>query len=81
MIFLKYILAEIVDYPEQIRIERSVDEMGVLLTVHGNKSDMGKIIGRSGQTAAALRVLLRIVGSKINARVNMKVAEPALVAA
>ena len=51
--------------------------MGVLLTLKVSKEDMGKIIGKSGQTAKALRILLRIIGSKNNSRVNLKIVEPA----
>ena len=50
--------------------------MGVLLTLEVDKEDMGQIIGKSGQTAKALRVLLRVLGSKNNARVNLKIVEP-----
>ena len=57
-------------------VEREVDEMGVLLTLKVARGDMGKIIGKSGQTAKALRILLRIIGSKNNARVNLKIVEP-----
>ena len=51
--------------------------MGVLLTLSVNQADMGKIIGRSGNTAKAIRTLLRVVGMKNNARVNLKINEPA----
>ena len=57
-------------------ITREVDEMGVLITLRVNKEDMGKIIGKAGQTAKSLRVLLRVIGSKNNARVNLKFVEP-----
>ncbi len=74
--FVKYVISQIVDNPEDININRTVDEMGVLITLEVNKEDMGKIIGKAGQTAKALRVLLRIIGSKNNARVNLKIVEP-----
>lgn len=74
--FVKYVISQIVDNPEDINISRTVDEMGVLITLEVNKDDMGKIIGKAGQTAKALRVLLRIIGSKNNARVNLKIVEP-----
>jgi hypothetical protein len=51
--------------------------MGVLMTLDVNKDDMGKIIGREGNTAKAIRTLLRVVGMKNNARVNLKINEPA----
>jgi uncharacterized protein len=74
--FLEYVVKSLVDYPEQVVIDRSVDEMGVLLTLDVHKDDMGKIIGRSGNTAKAIRTLLRVVGMKNNARVNLKINEP-----
>ena len=73
---LTTILKEMVDKPEEVRVERVTDEMGVLLTIHIHKDDMGKVIGRMGKTAMALRQIMRAVGMKHNARVNMKVAEP-----
>lgn len=75
--FLEYIIKELVDNPNDVKIRRSVDEMGVLLTLDLNAADMGKIIGRAGSTAKAIRTLLRVVGLKNNARVNLKINEPA----
>jgi len=74
--FVKFIVEQIVDDPSAVDIERTVDEMGVLLTLKVNKEDMGKIIGKNGQTAKSIRTLLRIIGSKNNARVNLKIVEP-----
>jgi len=74
--FLEYVVKALVDHPEQVVITRSVDEMGVLLTLTVNAEDMGKIIGRDGNIAKALRTLLRVVGMKHNARVNLKINEP-----
>lgn len=74
--FVEYVVKQIVDNPDQVEITREVDEMGVLITLKVSKDDMGKIIGKSGQTAKALRILLRIIGSKNNARVNLKIVEP-----
>jgi predicted RNA-binding protein YlqC (UPF0109 family) len=74
--FLEYVVRELVDHPDDVKIDRSVDEMGVLLTLDVNPEDMGKIIGRKGATAKAIRTLLRVVGMKNNARVNMKINEP-----
>lgn len=75
--FLDYVIKALVDHPEDVVINRSVDEMGVLLTLTVNSDDMGKIIGRDGNIAKALRTLLRVVGMKHNARVNLKINEPA----
>lgn len=74
--FLEYVVKMIVSHPDDVVVERKVDEMGVLLTLKANKEDMGQIIGKEGQTAKALRVLLRVLGSKNNARVNLKIVEP-----
>lgn len=74
--FLEYVVKELVDNPDQVTVERKVDEMGVLLTLSVAQEDMGKIIGRSGNTAKAIRILLRVVGMKNNARVNLKINEP-----
>lgn len=75
--FLEYVVKELVDNPNDVKINRSVDEMGVFLTLDVNSNDMGKIIGRGGATANAIRTLLRVVGLKNNARVNFKINEPA----
>ncbi len=75
--FLDFLIKSLVDNPGDVRINRTVDEMGVLLTLDVNPADMGKIIGREGNTAKAIRTLLRIVGMKNNSRVNLKISEPA----
>jgi predicted RNA-binding protein YlqC (UPF0109 family) len=74
--FLEYVVTSLVDNPDDVKINRTVDEMGVLLTLSVNKDDMGKIIGRSGATAKAIRTILRVVGMKNEARVNLKIEEP-----
>jgi predicted RNA-binding protein YlqC (UPF0109 family) len=74
--FLEHLVKGIVDHPEDVKIDRKVDEMGVLLTLHVKAEDMGQVVGRQGTTAKAIRTLLRIVGVKINARVNLKIEEP-----
>lgn len=74
--FLETIVKAIVDYPEDVVVEREIDERGVLLTLKVNPEEMGKIIGKQGQTARSLRTLLRIVGNKNNSYVNLKVYEP-----
>jgi predicted RNA-binding protein YlqC (UPF0109 family) len=75
--FLEFVVKGLVEHPEEVKITRVVDEMGVLLTLDLNAEDMGKVIGRSGNTAKAIRTLLRVVGMKHNARVNLKINEPA----
>lgn len=74
--FVEYIVRGIVNNPDDVRTERIVDERGVLITLHINPEDMGYVIGRQGQTARAIRTLLKIVGAKENARVNLKIYEP-----
>ena len=74
--FLESVVKALVDHPESVHINRTVDEMGVLLTLDVHAEDMGKIIGRSGNTAKAIRTLLRVVGMKHEARVNLKINEP-----
>ncbi len=74
--FLEQLVKALVDHPESVRINRTVDEMGVLLSLDVHAEDMGKIIGRSGNTAKAIRTLLRVVGMKNEARVNLKINEP-----
>jgi hypothetical protein len=74
--FVEYLVKSIVDNPQEVKVERTVDEMGVLITLHVNPSDLGQVIGRQGQTAKSIRTLLRVVGAKNHARVNMKIFEP-----
>lgn len=74
--FLEYLVKSIVDHPDDVKVDRKVDEMGVLLDLRVNQEDMGMLIGRQGSTAKALRTLLRIVGARHNARVNLKIEEP-----
>jgi predicted RNA-binding protein YlqC (UPF0109 family) len=74
--FVEYVAKELVDKPEAVKVERSVDEMGVLIELTVDKDDMGVIIGKEGKTAKAMRTLLRVLGAKNDARVNLKIVEP-----
>lgn len=74
--FLESIVKFLVDSPDAVKTTRTVDEMGVLLTLDVDPNDMGQIIGRRGNTARAIRTLLRVVGAKNNARVNLKINQP-----
>lgn len=74
--FLEYVVKALADHPESVETTRTIDQMGVLLTLTVHPEDMGKIIGKSGKTAEAIRILLRVVGMKGNARVNLKINEP-----
>ena len=79
--FLEYLIKALVDHPEDVKIDRKVDEMGVLLSLKVHPEDMGQIIGKEGSTARSIRSLVRIVGLKNHARVNLKIEEPEGVAA
>lgn len=74
--FVEFVVKSIVSQPEKVTVVRTVDDMGVLLTLQVAKEDMGKVIGKGGQTAKSIRILLRVIGSKTNTRVNMKIIEP-----
>jgi len=74
--FLQYLIGQIVSDQEAVEITRTIDDMGVLLTLKVSKDDMGRIIGKDGQTAKAIRTLLRVVGSRHDLRVNLKILEP-----
>lgn len=74
--FLEFLVKSIVDHPDDVKVERKVDEMGVLLSLKVNPLDMSQVIGRLGSTAKAIRSLLRIVGIKNHARINLKIVEP-----
>lgn len=74
--FLETVIKAIVNNPNEVKVTRTVDERGVLLTLDIHPSDMGYVIGRQGQTARSVRTLLKIVGAKNNARVNLKINEP-----
>ncbi len=75
--FLEQTVKSLVENPEAVKIASRTDDMGVLLTLDVAPEDMGKIIGREGATAKAIRTLLRVVGMKYAARINMKINEPA----
>lgn len=74
--FLRYVLESIVEDKDALRIDSKTDELGILLTVQVGDKDMGKLIGKGGQTVKALRTLLRIVGGNENQRINLKILEP-----
>ena len=74
--FLEFVVKSIVGNPDDVKITRTVDEMGVLLNLKVNPEDMGQIIGRQGSTARAIRSILRVIGVKNNARINLKIEEP-----
>ena len=73
--FLRFLVENLVDHKEDIRIEKKEDELGTLLTLSVNKEDMGVIIGKGGNTISSIRSILRIFGSKMDKRVNLKVLD------
>ena len=74
--FIEDVVKAIVDYPADVKTERTIDERGVLIKLYVNQEDMGKIIGKEGKTAKAIRTLLRVFGAKNDARLNLKIVEP-----
>ncbi len=74
--YVESIVKPLVENPDEVVTSRTVDEMGVLIQLTLNRNDMGKVIGRDGRTAKSIRSLLRVFGSKQNARINLKIVEP-----
>ncbi len=74
--YVESIVKPLVDNPDEVVTSRTVDEMGVLIQLTLNRADMGKVIGRDGRTAKAIRSLLRVFGSRQNSRINLKIVEP-----
>ncbi len=71
--FIEYIVKSVVGYPDDVIVERIIDEKGVLLTLTVNPEDLGRVIGKRGVTAQSLRTLLRALGTKNDARYNLKI--------
>lgn len=71
--FVEYTVKSLVGHPDDVIVERSVDEKGVLLTLTVNPEDLGRVIGKRGVTAQSLRTLLRALGTKNDARYNLKI--------
>jgi hypothetical protein len=74
--FVDYVVKNLVEKPEDVVVTRTVDEMGVLLSLTVDKEDMGVVIGKEGRTAKALRTLLRVLGAKSDSRINLKIVDP-----
>jgi len=74
--FLENILKSLTNHPEDVKVERKVDEMGVLLVIKVNQEDLGVVIGRKGSTIQAIRTLVKIIGLKNRARINIKLEQP-----
>lgn len=73
--FVEYIVKSLVGHPDDVVVERIVDEKGVLLTLTVNQEDLGRVIGKRGATAQSLRSLLRALGTKNDARYNLKIVD------
>jgi len=71
--FVEYIVKTLVNNPEKVAVERKIDEKGVLLSLTVDPEDVGRVIGKRGVTAQAIRVLLRALGTKQDARYNLKI--------
>src|SRR5664279_4172147 len=71
--FIEYVVKSLVGHPDDVIVERIIDEKGVLLTLTVNPEDLGRVIGRRGTTAQSLRTLLRALGTKNSARYNLKI--------
>lgn len=74
--FVEAIVKAIVDHPEEVVTGRTLDERGVLIQLTVNREDMGKVIGREGRTAKAIRSLLRVFGARNESRINLKIVDP-----
>jgi predicted RNA-binding protein YlqC (UPF0109 family) len=74
--FVKAVLSMLVEDKDQLVVDAKLDDLGVLITVKVSERDMGKLIGKAGQTIKSIRTLLRVIGGNANQRVNLKVLEP-----
>lgn len=73
--FIEYIVKTLVGNPDKVKVERTIDERGVLLELHVDPEDLGRVIGRAGSTAKSIRILLRALGIKNDARYNLKIID------
>ena len=74
--FVEYIVKQLVNSPEKVETTRKIDELGVLVELVVDRDDMGVVIGKEGKTAKAIRTLLRVMGARNDARINLKIIEP-----
>jgi len=73
--FIEYIVKSLVNNPDKVKIKRTIDEKGVLLELEVDPEDLGRVIGKRGATAQSLRTLLRALGTKNDARYNLKIVD------
>jgi len=74
--FIEFVVKSIVSKPDAVRVERKIDERGVLLELNVDPEDLGRVIGKRGSTAQSLRTLLRALGTRNDARYNLKIIDP-----
>lgn len=74
--FVEFVIANLAAYPEEIEINKTIDDLGILITLQAHKDDMGRIIGKNGQTIKSIRTLLKAIGAKREKRINLKILEP-----
>src|SRR5690606_21433306 len=74
--FVEYIVKSLVNNPDKVQVERTIDEKGVLLSLTVDGEDLGRVIGKRGSTAQSIRTLLRALGTKNDARYNLKIIDP-----
>ncbi|GIW67482.1 MAG: hypothetical protein KatS3mg096_350 [Candidatus Parcubacteria bacterium] len=75
-VVLENILSSLVNNPQEVKVQRIIDEMGVLLKIKLHPQDMGLVIGRNGETIKAVKTIIKAIGTKNHARVNIKIEEP-----
>ena len=74
--FLRFVLEALVEDSDELKVDGRLDDLGILLTVQVSDRDMGKLIGKGGQTVKALRTLIRVIGGNSSLRINIKILEP-----
>lgn len=75
LVFVDFVVRHLVDHPSDVKIDKSIDEKGVLLALTVAKEDLGRVIGKKGATAQSIRTLLRALGTRNNARYNLKIID------
>lgn len=74
--FVRYILGHLASHVDSLVIEKTIDDKGVLISLQADKEDMGRIIGKNGQTIKSIRTLLRVIGARQNEKITLKILEP-----
>lgn len=76
LIFVDFVVRQMVDHPHEVKIEKTIDDRGVLLELTVADEDIGRVIGKQGATVQSLRTLLRALGSRNNAIYNLRIRDP-----